>query len=65
MPFQDLIRPLLCLASLLIPVVLTGCGGADDAAKYSGNEQAMQEHMQAVEAEERRHFEETSHKPQK
>lgn len=60
MPSSTLFRLLVCFISLLLPLGLTGCGGADDAAKYSGNEQAMREHMQAVEAEERQHFEETS-----
>jgi hypothetical protein len=51
---------LICSAPLLLAVSLTGCGGlSEDEAYYLGNDEAVREHMQEVESDERANFQKT------
>jgi hypothetical protein len=54
--FSNLIRSTFCL---LVAVVFASCGISDDEAFYSGDEEAVREHMQEVEDDERAHFQQT------
>ena len=43
-------------APLLFAIAVAGCGASDDEAFYLGDEEAVREHMQEVETQERAQF---------
>ncbi len=56
MSVVPLLEKLIRSLPLLLAVALAGCGISADEEYYLGDEQAVREHMQEVEDEERVHF---------
>ncbi len=60
MPVATLFEKLIRSVPALFLAVMLGCGSSDDDdAYYLGDEDAVREHMQEVENDERAHFQET------
>jgi len=59
MPAVRLLRKRILAIPALFAVACAGCGTFDDEELYSGDEEAVREHMREVEDDERAHFQQT------